>query len=80
MASVTTFDLEKQFLRASVRFEFEKTGQEKFGAGGVGRLYINDNKVGEAEIPNTLRYTVKTREFGTESFNKLIIKVYCRQL
>jgi hypothetical protein len=30
-----------------LRFEFEKTGQEKFGAGGIGRLYINDEQVGD---------------------------------
>ena len=44
-------------VKASLRYEFEKTGQEKFGPGGVGRLYINDSKVGEGEIPRTVRYT-----------------------
>ena len=38
------------------RFEFEKTGQEKFGAGGIGRLYINDDKVGEGQIHRTVRF------------------------
>jgi arylsulfatase A-like enzyme len=42
--------------KVKLRFEFEKTGQEKFGAGGVGRLYINDSKVGEGQIPRTVRY------------------------
>ena len=28
--------------KVKLRFEFEKTGQEKYGAGGIGRLYIND--------------------------------------
>ena len=37
-----------------LRFEFEKTGQEKFGAGGIGRLYFNDEKVGEDKIPRTV--------------------------
>ncbi|MGC2681891.1 MAG: arylsulfatase [Candidatus Nitrosopolaris sp.] len=39
-----------------LRFEFEKTGQEKFGAGGIGRLYINDEKVGEGQIPRTVKF------------------------
>jgi len=39
-----------------LRFEFEKTGQEKFGAGGMGRLYINDEKVGEGQIPRTVKF------------------------
>ena len=39
-----------------LRFEFEKTGKEKFGAGGIGRLYINDDKVGEGEIPRTVKF------------------------
>jgi hypothetical protein len=39
-----------------LRFEFEKTGQEKFGAGGIGRLYINDKKVGEGQIPRTVKF------------------------
>lgn len=42
--------------KVKLGFEFEKTGQEKFGAGGVGRLYINDSKVGEGQIPRTVRY------------------------
>ena len=39
-----------------LRFEFEKTGQEKFGAGGIGRLYINDEQVGEGPIPRTVKF------------------------
>ncbi|HEY7079512.1 MAG TPA: arylsulfatase [Nitrososphaeraceae archaeon] len=39
-----------------LRFEFEKTGKEKFGAGGIGRLYMNNEKIGEAEIPHTVRF------------------------
>jgi hypothetical protein len=38
------------------RYEFEKTGQEKYGAGGIGQLYINDEKVGEGQIPQTARF------------------------
>jgi hypothetical protein len=39
-----------------LRFEFEKTGQAKFGAGGISRLYINDDKVGEGQIPRTVKF------------------------
>ena len=42
--------------KIKLRFEFEKTGKEKFGAGGIGRLYMNNEKVGEAEIPQTVRF------------------------
>jgi hypothetical protein len=41
-------------MKLNLRFEFEKTGQEKFGAGGIGRLYINDKKVGETDFPRTV--------------------------
>jgi hypothetical protein len=51
--------------KAKIRFEFEKTGQEKFGAGGIGRLYLNDSKVAEGEIP----HTVKFRFSADESFD-----------
>jgi arylsulfatase A-like enzyme len=44
-------------VKVNLRYEFEKTGQEKFGAGGIGRLYMNGNKVGEGDIPHTVRYT-----------------------
>lgn len=37
-------------------FAFEKTGPERFGAGGVGRLYINGNLVGEGIIPRTVPF------------------------
>ena len=59
MVNVTMFDHEETLptgVMLNLRFEFEKTGQEKFGAGGIGRLYINDNKVGETEFPRTVRY------------------------
>ena len=42
--------------KIKLRFEFEKTGKEKFGAGGIGRSYMNNEKVGEAEIPQTVRF------------------------
>jgi len=42
--------------KVKLRYEFEKTGKEKYGAGGIGRLYINDKKVGEGEIPHTVRF------------------------
>jgi arylsulfatase len=41
---------------STLKFEFEKTGKERFGAGGIGRLYVNNEKVGEAEIPKTVRF------------------------
>jgi arylsulfatase A-like enzyme len=40
----------------TLKFEFEKTGKEKYGAGGIGRLYMNDEKVGEEDIPKTVRF------------------------
>jgi hypothetical protein len=42
--------------KAKLRFEFEKTGPEKFGAGGIGRLYVDNDKVGEGEIPHTVKF------------------------
>ena len=42
--------------KVKLRYEFEKTGQEKYGAGGIGQLYINDEKVGEGQIPQTARF------------------------
>jgi hypothetical protein len=36
--------------------QFERTGQEKFGAGGIGGLYIDDEKVGEAQNPQTAKF------------------------
>jgi arylsulfatase len=47
---------------ATLRFEFEKTGAQKFGAGGVGRLYINGKKVGEGEIPRTTPFRYSAEE------------------
>ena len=32
----------------------EKTGTETLGAGGIGRLFINDRQVAEGEIPRTI--------------------------
>jgi arylsulfatase len=42
--------------KVKLRYEFEKIGKEKFGAGGIGRLYINGEKVGEGEIPRTNKF------------------------
>ena len=39
-----------------LRFEFEKTGPERFGAGGVGRLYIDGRLAGEGTIPRTVPF------------------------
>lgn len=44
------------FGNVKLGFEFEKTGKEKFGAGGIARLYINGKKAGELEIPRTVRF------------------------
>jgi len=38
--------------RHKVRYEFEKGGREP-GAGGVGRLFVDGNKVAEGEIKKT---------------------------
>jgi arylsulfatase len=48
--------------KAKLRFEFEKTGQQKFGAGGIGRLYIYNDKVGEGEIPRTVKFIYSADE------------------
>jgi hypothetical protein len=37
----------------------------KSGAGGIGRLYINDEKVGEGQIPTTMKF----RYSADESFD-----------
>lgn len=39
--------------RHVVRYEFEKTGKETFGAGGVGRLFVAGKKIAEGEIQRT---------------------------
>jgi len=42
--------------RHTVRYEFEKTGKDSSGAGGVGRLYVDDKKVREEKIPRTAAF------------------------
>jgi arylsulfatase len=39
--------------RHTVRYEFEKTGSEPVGAGGIGRLFVGDRLVAEGEISRT---------------------------
>ena len=39
-----------------VRYEFEKRGKEPFGAGGIGRLFVDGQKVAEGEIPTTAAF------------------------
>jgi arylsulfatase len=39
-----------------VRYEFEKRGPEKYGAGGIGRLFVDGKKVAEGEIPKTAAF------------------------
>jgi hypothetical protein len=46
----------------NLRFEFEKTGKEKFGAGGIGGLYINNEKVGECQIPRRVKFRYSADE------------------
>jgi arylsulfatase A-like enzyme len=48
--------------KVKLRFEFEKTGKEKYGAGGIARLYINDNKVGEGQILQTVKFRFSADE------------------
>lgn len=40
--------------KVQIRFVFEKTGLKPFGAGGVGRLFINNKQVAEGTIPKTV--------------------------
>jgi arylsulfatase A-like enzyme len=42
--------------RHVIRYEFEKRGKEAFGAGGVGRLFVDGHKVAEGEIPTTTAF------------------------
>jgi arylsulfatase len=38
----------------SLGFRFEKSEAEGLGAGGIGRLFIDDDEVGQGEIPRTV--------------------------
>jgi arylsulfatase A-like enzyme len=40
--------------RHTLRYEFEKTGQGQYGAGGIGRLFVDGEPVAEAEITRTV--------------------------
>jgi arylsulfatase len=42
--------------KCTLAYEFEKTGPERFGAGGIGRLFVNGVKAGELAIPRTVRF------------------------
>lgn len=42
--------------RHVVRYEFEKKGKEPFGAGGVGRVFVDRKLVAEGEIPRTTAF------------------------
>ncbi len=42
--------------RHVVRYEFEKRGKEPFGAGGMGRIFVDGQKVAEGEIPTTTAF------------------------
>jgi arylsulfatase len=42
--------------RHVVRYEFEKRGKEPYGAGGIGRLFVDGKQVGEGEIKRTAAF------------------------
>ncbi|MGB0388440.1 MAG: arylsulfatase [Ardenticatenaceae bacterium] len=46
----------------NLRFSFQKTGPQRFGAGGTGRLYINNQLVGQGEIPRTVPFRYSLEE------------------
>jgi arylsulfatase A-like enzyme len=46
----------------TVRYEFEKVGKEQFGAGGVGRLFVDGHKVAEGTIPTTTAFAYSLDE------------------
>jgi arylsulfatase len=48
--------------RHVVRYEFEKRGKEQFGAGGVGRLFVDGKLVAEGEIPRTAAFAYSLDE------------------
>jgi arylsulfatase len=61
--------------KVKLRYEFEKTGQEKFGAGGICRLFINDDKVGEGQILLTAKFRYSFGEsfdIGRDSVSSVI--------
>ena len=39
--------------KMTLSYQFEKTGEEKFGAGGIGRLFLNGKPIGEKPIVRT---------------------------
>ncbi|AKV00883.1 Sulfatase precursor [Labilithrix luteola] len=39
-----------------VEYEFQKTGKEPFGAGGIGRILVGGKKVAEGNIPQTTAF------------------------
>src|SRR5215467_3725912 len=41
--------------KVKVQYQFDKTGQEQLGAGGIGRLYVDNEKVGEGQIQQTIK-------------------------
>jgi arylsulfatase len=46
----------------AIRYEFEKTGKEALGAGGIGRLYLDSDLVGERNIPRTTAFAYSLDE------------------
>ena len=40
----------------TIRYEFQKSDKQEPGAGGTGRLFVDDKKVGEKTIPRTAAY------------------------
>jgi arylsulfatase len=48
--------------KAILRFDFEKTGKEQMGAGGIGRIFINGRKVAEGRIDKTVPFRFSADE------------------
>jgi arylsulfatase len=48
--------------RHTVRYEFEKQGQGQYGAGGIGRLFVDGQPVAEGEIPRTMAFAYSADE------------------
>ena len=50
--------------RSRHEFQFEKTGAEDIGAGGIGRLFIDDQQAGEGEVPRTMGVRLQLADDG----------------
>jgi hypothetical protein len=52
----TILPLQNLLTSHTIRYEFEKTGKEVAGAGGIGRLFVDGKKIAEGRIPRTAAY------------------------